>query len=352
MNPEEMTVELLEEQHSGKQFDELSPEDQKIWADAGKKPEDWGGKKATPSPEDPDFEWETGEADKKQKHKAKLSELKAGYMRNEDYTKKSQELAAAREKVKQLEDWGTKIASNKQLANLILHITDKAITKDGYNNEWIEKALQFAEGKLETRKEEIVEESDEIKKVLEDLDPDSPYAKILKQSLAQNKQSLELIKKLEGKIDSFEKGYQSNLEESQKKEVEEQVQKAQQVLKDTLDALADPSKDGGFEFKTTERKAIWRKLVISELQANPKEYKTEEEFVAAVKAVGKQWYDQLEKARESELAEYLKKKKIPSPPSGVGGGGVLPEDFDPSNPSSLQAGLEKALQSELDSKKS
>lgn len=234
-------------------------------------------KMETPAAEDPEIE--IGKDEQGNPRKVKLSQInewEKGSMRQADYTAKTQELAQQRKELEELIKFADYLKNNPKK---------------------LEKVLAVLGEKAEEVKEGVEEE-------LEGLDPNDPYAKLLKKTL-------DTVKSLEAKVIEYE------TRDAQASE-EQLVNQAQQVLSKTLD---EASKE--LKFDDDEEKATWRTMVLSFLKDNPKDYKDEEEFVSTIKKIGKKYFDALNKIGEAKIKKYLESKKTPAPPTSTGAAGAV-----------------------------
>ena len=270
-----------------------------------KKPDE---KPAELPPDDPEFDLEDKAAEGG-KRKLKLSELKKGYMMQEDYTRKTQELSAEREKHKDLIQFAEQVRGNPKMAQLIIGIVDKAITKNGYNNEFIDRQLGTLEQKIEQKQEQVQEKSDEIEKLLEQIDPESPVAGALRHQYAQNKALMKQLEDMGKKVSQVEKMTNERTQKEEESQKQAEVTRAKEVLETNLSQMADPKSPGGFEFLTDSEKARWRRDVAHALLTNRREYKSVEDFAVAIKEAGKAQYDVITKEREEIRARELERSK-------------------------------------------
>jgi len=298
---------------------------------------------ATKAKDDPEFELEFGEEGKKEKKKLKLSELHKGYMLNEDYTKKTQEISSEKEKIKDLLNWSEAVKKNPEAVKLVINLSKALETGD---KDKIAKAIGVFEAKVEAKKEETVEKIEDLEKELEGLDPESNEYKFAARMLKMNQGLLKKLEDLEGKVNSTTSTVEKTEQEKVKKAQEEAAAQASKVLNNTLASLTD-SKTGEVKFDSDEGLALWRKLVLSHLRDNPKEYKDENDFVETVKAAGKKMFAEIGKMNEATLAKYIKSKDTTIPHKPGGSGDPTPKEMNMDN---LQENIEAALKGELDKK--
>ena len=263
------------------------------------------------TPDDPEFD--LGQDDKGQPLKFKKSqilEFKKGNMLQSDYTKKTQEISAEKENLKEMVNIIDHLKANPVKAQRIIAILDEK--------------EQAAEAKI-----------DDIDEVLKTLPEDDPYAKTLRALKAQNNDLLKTTRELSGKLGQFEESHKTIQQQ-------EQVKQAQTVL---VKALDDISKD--LKFEDDDDKSDWKKGVLTYLVNNPKKYATEQEFLAEIQGVGKAEFDGVTKRNERVTARYIKSKggnaAVSTHPAGAGG---KPLTKKPTS-DNLQEMLEEALEEEI-----
>lgn len=210
--------------------------------------------------------------------KVTIDQLRMGYMREEDYTRKTQELAEAR---KQLE-------LTQQVAK---------------------------EESPATAKQEIQEQKEDIKKLLSEYAEDDPQAKALTVILDK-------LERLEKKVEDAER---KETELSQKEEFERQVEYVRKV---TDDILGEEQKSYNLpKFKNPKTgKEIdfadrWREVVLVTL-STVDENMTLPEFKKLVRDVGRKAYERLrdEISAITSSVSSAGAKKRPSPQQGAGSG--------------------------------
>lgn len=238
--------------------------------------------KETPK-DDPEFD--LGADDKGQPMKFKRSqilEFQKGSMLQKDYTTKTQEIAAQRKELEEMFKIVDHLKTNPQKAEKIIAILDE--------------------------KEQVLEEKkDEIDQLLSTLPEDDPYAKGLRALKRQTQEALKSNKTLQEKLDGYEKKTAS-VEESTA------VKQAEEVLKTALDENLKT-----LTFEDDDDKKEWRNAVLTYLVNNPSEYRTQEEFQAALKTVSDAQHKAIVARNERITARYIQKKgdnKIPSHPGG------------------------------------
>lgn len=270
------------------------------------------------SEDDPEYEIENGKDDKGNpiKVKAKLSELKAGYLRQDDYTKKTQRLSEVEKNQKDMIATVEAIRQNPKLAKLFIGIVEGAISEKGYNEEFIEKqltALAGVQAEPGDKKKDLQDKNEDIEKILEDVDPESPLAKALKQTWAANKALETRLKGLEEGHSKTSKTVEEQITKEQETAYNKLVDGAAKIMNDTLDGLADPEKGSKLDFVSKEEQQEWRYRVVAYLKDNPKDYKDDTEFVTRLNEVGNAVHKYIKQYRESLIAQKLdanKKKKV------------------------------------------
>ncbi len=264
---------------------------------------------AATTPEDPEFDLGTGEDGIPLKFKkSQILEFKKGSMLQSDYTKKTQEVAAEKEQL-------------KEMYNIVEHL--KKFPKKA------ERIISI----LDEKEEALEEKKEEIDTLLSQLPADDPYAQGLRVLKAQTQEMLKSNKVLQEKLNAYE-------QKTQAVEQGQAVKQAEQVLNAALDENIKQ-----FKFDDEEDKSDWRKAVLTWLVNNPKKYGTEEEFKGMVKQIGKIEFDAIVKRNERVMGRYIKTKsggEIPTHPSG---GGAKPLSKKPTM-DNLQDTLEEALKNE------
>jgi len=252
--------------------------------------------------------------------KVSLADLRKGFMLNEDYTQKTQMLAGEKEKIKDLITFADAVRKNPKMVKALVGLTEKGLSDEAV----LDRVLKTLEGVVEDTKEDL-------DKLLEGIDPDSPEGKVIKG--LQTK-----VKALETRLDKTDKDIKDTGIKITDKETQEAIVAAQQVLNEALANFTDPKK-GGLEFDTETGQKLWRMLVISYLKDNPKEYASQEDFVKTVNEVSRQMHAALQKYGEAKLKKYLETKHTSLPGTGGEGGEKASEvTFD-----KLQEGIEKSL---------
>lgn len=298
---------FLEDPNENELSVELGAQPEESMATPETKVESAQDKSQKPVDEDPEFEVDAAdEAGKPTKQKLKLSELKKGYLRESDYTRKTQEISALKERYRNVEEFLTRVNSHDGLRKLINSIVVKAGLDEGkINDEVVNKYL----GLIEDKKEAIVDDQKEIESVLSELDPDGPHYKILKRQLEQNKEQLKKIAALEQKISGFDKFQTTLTEQQQNEQLQKATTEAATVMETTLKDLADTSK-GGYKFIHDTEKQRWESTVNAILKTIQwPQNTTLDMFRDAIKKAGKTAFDHITREREAYQAAFLGSKK-------------------------------------------
>lgn len=314
LNEGEPNVDTSKDQKAG-----TDGKDDKAKAAADSKGAGAGADKGVADPNDPeydiDFKDDKGAVTKQ---KVKLSELKQGYLRQDDYTKKTQRVADVEKNQKDLITTVEAIRQNPKLAKLFVGLVEGAIKKDAegkgyYDDAFIDKqlnGLQGVQAAPDDSKKDLKDKNEDIEAMLKDVDPDSPIAKALRATWSQNKQ---LMADLQS-VKTAQEGTRNIIDESTRVEAEKQYQKlvteAGTMMNSHLDGMTDTTKDGGLEFFTPGEKQEWRFKVVAFLRDNPVEYKDDKEFVKRIDEVGKAVHNYMVKFREEIIAQKLEGNKL------------------------------------------
>lgn len=210
--------------------------------------------------------------------------------------------------------------ANPDLAKAFQAFYTKAFEGGKYNPENVAKFSSFLEGKAEYNKEQIAETTDEIKEMeasLEELDPDSAHAKILRQNIKtlkatrqELKSAQETIKALQDKaksIDDFKSGIETKEKTAQE---ESEAREARKVYDAEIDAItAEGSKDG-YRFEDAEDAEEFKKLVEDKVAevARTGAIKNDDQFKKAIREAAKLSYEKISRRNEAIVNRYLTKK--------------------------------------------
>ena len=268
-------------------------------------------KASTQKVEDPEFDLGVNEKGEPLKFKkSQILEFHKGSMLNADYTKKTQELTAQKEELKEMFGIVEHLKANPKKAEKIIAILDEK------------------EDALQDKKEENID-------TLKDLPADDPYAIALRN---QNKKIDELLKinsNLQGKLDSFGNNLKAN-EETKQRET------AQAVLNKGLE---DVSKT--FTFDSDKEKDFWRRGVLTVLMNNPNDYTKLDEagFLGYLSKIGKAEFDNINTIGEERLKKHIASKGGTPPLSTPGGAAGKPLSSKPTG-DNMEDIISEALENE------
>lgn len=271
-------------------------------------------------PEDPEFDLGLDEKQQPLKFKkSQLLEFRKNQMLHADYTKKTQELAAEK-------------ANLKEVVEIIEHLKK--------NPSKAEKIVAILEAKEEAAKEQefdLNKAMTDIDKLLADLPTDDPYAQALRNQKGIIQQTIATNQKLQARLDQLDSGIKS--ENTSKLEAE-----AHQTLTEVM-----ASKQKALSFSDEEESAYWKKLTLTYLVNNPKEYSemSKEEFTDYFNKLGDKVYAEIAKIGEKHVNKYIKSKGGPGGVPVVGGGAIpAAPGKDTITSDNLQGALERELQKE------
>lgn len=274
--------------------------------------------KVDPDPEhEMDFEVEEG----KGKAKMKLSDLKGTAKWIRDNGRMIASYLKTREMANKHPEYG------KLLDGVITRSFDD---KGNFNKDFAEKTLSALEGKVdkvETKIEEKDELIDKMQGQLEDLDPDSPQAKVLKDSIAYQKnlkaefkrqigEANKKIDDLAGKLTAVDKKHTDFLSEQDKAETTVEVKRISGIYEKEIGALTEGFKKDGFEFDDDDERKEFDSAVRNTVAANSKDIKDDAGFAKLVQSTAKAVKDKISKRRESHVNKYLSKKGQPPKKEG------------------------------------
>lgn len=280
----------------------------------------------------PKFAWGDEERRKARAEIKDEDELDLGYEEEIDGKKSpaKRSLRAIKETAKWLKDnedlvrsavgMREQFANNPALKDWFNKSWGKIYEGNKYNPEAVARLSQALEGKAEDVKDKIGDTTDDIKemeKLIEELDADSPQAKILRSNInglkatrAQLKEALGTIKTLQdksGEIDKFRTGF----EETQKNQkTEAEAKQAGELFDSTLGALTSKEykfddADDSKEFESSIRDTV-------ATQAHQGKINNDQEFTKAIQDAAKATFERISRRNERVVNEYLKRKgKLP-----------------------------------------
>lgn len=241
--------------------------------------------------------------------------------------------------------------------------------KDNFNKDFAVNALKSFEAKKEVVEEKIENKTDEIneaEEALNELDPDSPQARVMRTTITSLKKARadyagvlkqlnDYKKEIGGRVEGLETQNKQAVESKSKQEYDEEVKRVAGVFNAELGALLDSNKQGALEFadeeEKTEFEGLLRNMVASnaeEIQKLPESQQLEA-FKKSISTFAKAIYDKIGKRREHWNIQYAKKK-----------GWVKPENQEAKPKEAikgdmtregLEETLEKMLSEELTAKK-
>lgn len=217
-------------------------------------------------------------------------------------------------------DAGTKHPEFRTMIDKIVAMSFKDL-KD-FQPEAVTKILSALEGKAEKAEEKIEEKDDlidEMNNQLDDLDPDSPQAAILKKSIAYQKglkaqfqkqfgEDQKRIDALEAKLNGVEKTHKDFLSEQDKAESAGEVKRLSGMYEKEIGALTSADKKDGYKFTDDDERKEFDTVVRNNVAANSANIKSDEDFVKLIQSSAKVAYDKMAARRESIVNDYLKKK--------------------------------------------
>ena len=255
-----------------------------------------------------DFEFEAG----KGKAKMKLSELR-------DVAKWIHEQKGTLSSMLKHREMATKFPEFGKIMNTVI---EKSFNGNELNKDFVTKTLATLEGKQE-KVEEKIEDKDELieemQSQLDDLDPDSPQAKILKKSIVYQKglkselrkqaaDSQKRIDALEAKFNGVEKTQKDFLSEQDKAEQTVEIKRLSQIYTKEVGVLTDKDKKDGYKFIDEDEQKEFDSAVRKAVAVGSKDIKDDAAFVTLIQLSAKAVYEKMSKRRETWVNDYLKKK--------------------------------------------
>ncbi len=194
-----------------------------------------------------------------------------------------------------------------------------------YNPEYVTKLNTMLEGKAEQVKEAIEDKTDDIKEMetlLQELDPDSPQAKIMRSNInglkttrAQLAETLKVNKAMQDKLDGLDK-FKTGFEETQKQEkTAKEEQQARELFSTEFSSLTSKDKKDGYHVEDAddakELERLTRELV--EKACLDKKVTNDEQFTTAIRESAKAAFETIRTRNERIVNKYLQKKEPPKP---------------------------------------
>lgn len=207
--------------------------------------------------------------------------------------------------------------------------------KDGKIDEtFVTSTIDKLEAKQEQIQQKVDDQTDDIKEMqkdLEDLDPDSPQAKILKRNISalqatrtQLKQAMDSNKQLQDKIGGIEKFNtdRTNADKTAKTQAEEDS--AIKLFDDTYKSITSKDTKDAYHIEDAEEAQDFEDKVRRSVQrlALEGKIKNDQEFTSAIRESAKVAFEKYNQRNERVINSYLKTKKPAETP--VGGEGQKP----------------------------
>ena len=259
--------------------------------------------------EDPEFDVGFEEEAGKGNAKYKLSELR----QQAKWLHENKEILRGSLKIRE------EAQKNPTFGKALQTLINKAYNQDGTFNgaevDGILAKLEAQEAKVENKIEDKTDEIADMENDLQELDADSPHAKILQKNILAAKkirqelsQALEQNKKFQERLDGLEK-FQGNItKEKETAVVNDQVKRLSDLYGKEIGALTDATKSDGYKFVDDNDKADFDRAVRDGVAAKSQSIKSDEDFIKTVKETAKAVYDTMTKRREAWINDYLRKK--------------------------------------------
>lgn len=302
---------------------EKSAETSAAWDGKNERRKRFAGEERRADAKDPGFDmgYEVEKDGKKSPVKARLSEIREAakfYHDNRDVMKLGLGLV-------------NQFKQSPDFAKLFDTIQSKMFKDGKIDGVFVTTTLSKLEAKEEAQKEQIDDKTDDIKdmeKDLEDLDPDSPQARILKRNISalkvtrdQLKQSMNANKSLQDKIAGIEKFNTDRTTkektDNQKKEEDDAIKLFDDTFKtitskDSKDAYYIEDKDDAEDFEEKVRRSVQRLALEGKI-------KNDQDFQNAIREGAKVAFEKFNQRRERYVSEYLKTKKPAETDKGSSG---------------------------------
>ena len=255
-----------------------------------------------------DFEFEAG----KGKAKMKLSELRdtAKWIHENKGTLSS--MLKHREMVTKFPEFG-------KIMNTVI---EKSFTGNELNKDFVSNTLATLEGKKEKIEDKLEDKDELIEEMhsqLEDLDPESPQAQILKKSIVyqkglkaelrnQMKESKQRIDAMEAKLNGVEKKHTDFLSEQDNAEQKVEVKRISNIFKEEFGTLTDKEKKDGYKFISEKVSKRFETEVRNAVAANSSAVKSDDDFRKLVRDTTSAIHKEYQDEGEIYINDYLKKK--------------------------------------------
>ena len=291
---------------AGENEDDGKPQEEE-GGEAGKEGEDEGeGEKNKGEEEEEDPEIELGyDASDGVKAKMKMSEVRSTLK----WLKDNNQSIAGAMKLREL------AIKNPEFGKMMNQVISKSVSEDGQlNPEFISntlKSLEVKADKIEDKIEDKDEDIDEAEALLEELDPDSSQAMVLKKNIrimkAQKKQLADALKKIDDisqKLDGIDK---KHTESNQARESEARDKEVSRI-KDMFDRTVNEQTKEGYSFVDSHERGQFLNEVKKIVSGQPDKIGNDDSFKKIVSEAVKAAYKKIEDRRQSVIADYLKKK--------------------------------------------
>lgn len=277
----------------------------------------YSGEERRKSSQDPehelDFEIEQG----KGKHKMKLSDLKQGAK----WVHENSRIFASMLKIREL------AGKHPEFQKVLSEVISRSFNDKGeLNGEFTSKMMSQIEAKAEAQQEknqQKIDDKDEnieqMEKLLEDLEPDSSQAQLLKRSIATQKSlraqlvekssSLEkVIKQLNDRLSGVENSSKDMIDRRQKEESSKAVESASKIFNDTYSELVNQERKDAYRFLDDEEKAVFESEVRNIVAANADKIADDAGYVKTIQDAVKSVSQKYGKRREAIINDYHRRK--------------------------------------------
>lgn len=265
--------------------------------------------------DDPEHEMDFELEDGKGKAKFKTSELRE----NTKWLNENKKTLASMFRYRDM------VTKHPEFGKVMNGVIEKSFNGENLNKEFVDKAILMLEGKADEVKDKIEEKDDlidEMNSQLNDLDPESPQALILKKSIAYQKGLKAELKKqgsdaqkridaLEAKLNTVDKKHTDFLSSQEKAETTVEVKRISEIYSKEIGTLTDKEKKDGYVFIDEDEQKEFDAAVRSGVAANSKTATDDASFVKLIHATAKAVYEKMSKRRESWVNDYIKKKGKP-----------------------------------------
>ncbi len=213
--------------------------------------------------------------------------------------------------------------ANPELGKAFNTFWAKIYDGNKYNPEQVQKFNAMLEGKQEQIETTIDDKTDDIKemeKLLEELDPESPQAKIMKSNInglkntrSQLAETLKANKAMQDKLEGLDK-FKTGFEETQKKQkTEAEERQASELFTKEFSSLTSKDRKDGYHVEDADDAKELERLVRDQVAeaARVGSITNDEQFVKAIQSSAKAAFDTISKRNERVVNAYLQKKQPP-----------------------------------------